>query len=352
MKKIIHIDFDSYYAAIEARDNPELQGLPIAIGGSRYKRGVLSTCSYEARKFGVRSAMPTARALQLCPELIVIPGRMDIYKAVSAQAHDIFSRYTDIIEPLSLDEAYLDVTNSSLFQGSATLIAQDIRKTIWNELNLTVSAGVAPLKFLAKVASDVNKPNGICVISPAEVGTFIDALPLEKISGVGQVTLEKLHKLGLCTGRDIRNSERRVLLNSLGKFGQTLWDRCHGIDKRDVEPSRERKSMGVERTFEQDIFSEAECLDVIARLFPLLMKRVGRVSEGKRVVRQGVKLKFSDFKQTTVEHKHASLDEAYFHVLLKEALTRQNGRGIRLIGISVGLRSEGDETNQMSFKWQ
>ena len=173
MHKIIHIDLDCYYAAVEARDNAELRGIPIAIGGSQYGRGVLSTCNYEARKFGVRSAMPTAKAMQLCPHLTVIPGNIDKYKAVSKQIHEIFSRYTDIIEPLSLDEAYLDVTDSLLFHGSATLIAEDIRKAIWNELNLTASAGVAPLKFVAKVASDVNKPNGICVVPPHKLDSFI-----------------------------------------------------------------------------------------------------------------------------------------------------------------------------------
>ena len=182
--KIIHIDLDCYYAAVEARDNPKLKGIPLAIGGSQFGRGVLTTCNYEARKFGVRSAMPTAYALKLCPQLTVIPTNMDKYRSISKQIHEIFGRYTDVIEPLSLDEAYLDVTDSTFFRGSATLIAQDIRKTIQNELSLTASAGIAPIKFVAKVASDINKPNGICVIAPSELNAFIEDLELGKISGV------------------------------------------------------------------------------------------------------------------------------------------------------------------------
>ncbi|WP_339386785.1 DNA polymerase IV [Vibrio caribbeanicus] len=342
MQKIIHIDLDCYYAAVEARDNPELRGIPIAIGGSQYGRGVLSTCNYEARQFGLHSAMPTAKALKLCPQLTLVPSNMDKYKAVSKQIRDIFSRYTDLIEPLSLDEAYLDVTDSTLFQGSATLIAEDIRKTIWDELNLTASAGVAPLKFVAKVASDINKPNGICVIPPHKVDSFIEQLELGKISGVGKVTLEKLHKLGLYKGKDVKESDHHVLLNHFGKFGQVLWQRCHGIDNRKVETSRVRKSVGVERTFQTDIYSEQQCIEAIETLYPKLVERLEKASRDNDIIKQGLKLKFQDFKQTTVEHKKLHLDKGYFLELLKEGLERQQNRGIRLIGISVSLNTEKD----------
>ncbi|MCG9694959.1 DNA polymerase IV [Vibrio sp. Isolate22] len=348
INKIIHIDLDCYYAAVEARDNPSLRGIPLAIGGSQFGRGVLSTCNYEARKYGVRSAMPTGKALKLCPHLTVIPGNMEKYKSVSKQIHEIFSRYTSIIEPLSLDEAYLDVTDSKHLKGSATLIAEDIRRAIFNELNLTASAGIAPLKFIAKVASDVNKPNGICVVPPDKIPEFIDNLELGKISGVGKVTLEKLHKLGLFYGRDVKVFERRELLKHFGKFGQTLWERCNGIDNCKVETSRVRKSVGVERTFHTDIHSEQECIDAIEMLYPKLVERLTKSGRGNGIIKQGLKLKFDDFKQTTVEHKQTQLDKNYFLELLQEGLQRQKNRGIRLIGISVALNIE-EESDQISL---
>ncbi|CCN63535.1 DNA polymerase IV [Vibrio nigripulchritudo POn4] len=350
-KKFIHIDLDCYYAAIEARDNPSLRGIPLAIGGSQYRRGVLSTCNYEARKFGVRSAMPTSQALRLCPQLTVVSGNMEKYQLVSKQIREIFSRYTDKIEPLSLDEAYLDVTHSNLFGGSATLIAQDIRKKIKSELQLTASAGVAPIKFVAKVASDVNKPNGICVVSPDELNNFIENLELGKISGVGKVTLEKLHKLGLYLGKDVKNYEHHLLIRQFGKFGQTLWDRCHGVDSRGVEVSRVRKSLGVEKTFNVDLYSEEDCLKAIDRLYSSLTARFEKVATPQNIIRLGVKLKFNDFKQTTVEHKQSKLEKSLFAALLTEAMMRQNGRGIRLIGISVGLDTNQSAKGQMSFDW-
>ncbi|CDU01600.1 DNA polymerase IV [Vibrio coralliirubri] len=351
-RKIIHIDLDCYYAAVEARDNPQLRDIPLAIGGSQDRRGVISTCNYPARKYGVRSAMATAHALKLCPSLTVISGDMEKYKAVSKQIHAIFHRYTDLIEPLSLDEAYLDVTDSKLFKGSATLIAQDIRKTIEAELNLTASAGVAPIKFVAKVASDINKPNGICVVTPDEIEGFVDNLELGKIPGVGKVTLGKLNNLGLYKGIDVKNYDRHLLLKQFGKFGSSLWERCQGIDKREVTSTRERKSLGVERTFAQDILTEQECLEAIELLYEELEKRFGKIAHEKKIIRQGLKLKFDDFQQTTVEHKQVSLDKAFFYALLKEALARANGRGIRLIGLSVGLDKKETQFNpQMTLKW-
>ncbi len=232
MRKIIHIDMDCFYAAVEMRDNPNFRSRPLAVGGHEKQRGVISTCNYEARKFGVRSAMPTAQALKLCPSLLVVPGRMQVYKEVSTHIRSIFSRYTHLIEPLSLDEAYLDVTDSTQCHGSATLIAEAIRRDIWNELQLTASAGVAPIKFLAKVASDMNKPNGQFVIPPEQVQSVIDTLPLQKIPGVGKVSLEKLNQAGLYVCQDVKNSDYRQLLKQFGRLGASLWQRSRGIDGR------------------------------------------------------------------------------------------------------------------------
>ncbi len=331
------------------RDNPSYRGRPLAVGGHEKQRGVLSTCNYEARKFGIRSAMPTGQALKLCPNLLVVPGRMNVYKEVSQKIRAIFSRYTDLIEPLSLDEAYLDVSDCTQFHGSATLIAKAIRSDIWNELNLTASAGIAPVKFLAKVASDMNKPNGQYVIPPENVQEEVDKLPLEKIPGVGKVSLEKLHQAGYYVGADIKNSDYRALLTRFGKLGASLWNKSHGIDAREVIVERERKSVGVERTFSENISSYDECWQVIEqRLFPELEKRLIKASPEKAIIKQGIKLKFADFQLTTIEHIHSELELDYFKQLLRDILKRQQGREIRLLGLNVMLKPE-EQTKQLSF---
>ncbi|WP_165312785.1 DNA polymerase IV [Vibrio ziniensis] len=340
---------DCFYAAVEMRDNPNYRGRPLAVGGNEKQRGVLSTCNYEARKYGVRSAMPTAQALKLCPQLLVVPGRMSVYKEVSRKIHTIFQRYTSIIEPLSLDEAFLDVTNVDICQGSATLIAQAIRKDIWNELELTASAGVAPLKFLAKVASDINKPNGQFVITPEEVQTTVDKLPLEKIPGVGKVSLEKLHRAGFYLCEDIKNSDYRELLRQFGRLGASLWKKSHGIDNREVIVERERKSVGVERTFSHNISTYEECWQVIEdKLFPELDMRLTKASPDRSIIKQGIKVKFADFQLTTIEHIHPQLELNDFKQLLSDVLKRQKGREIRLLGLSVMLKPE-EQSKQLSF---
>lgn len=349
VRKIIHVDMDCFYAAVEMRDNPDYRGRPLAVGGHEKQRGVLSTCNYEARKFGVHSAMPTAQALKLCPSLLVVPGRMQVYVQVSRHIREIFSRYTDLIEPLSLDEAYLDVSDSTQCHGSATLIAQAIRRDIWQELQLTASAGVAPIKFLAKVASDMNKPNGQFVIPPEKVQEVVDKLPLEKIPGVGKVSLEKLHQAGLYRCEDIKNSDYRELLRQFGRLGGSLWKRSHGIDEREVVVERERKSVGVERTFSQNISSYQECWQVIEeKLYPELEKRLQKANPDKAIIKQGIKMKFADFQLTTIEHVHSELDLAYFRQLLQDVLQRQKGREIRLLGLSVMLKPQ-EQTRQLSF---
>jgi DNA polymerase-4 len=339
---------DCYYAAVEMRDNPEYRNVPLAIGGSSDRRGVISTCNYQARKFGVRSAMATAHAIKLCPELVLAPGRMALYSEISEQIREIFSRYTDKVEPLSLDEAYLDVSDCDLFSGSATLIAEDIRRAIFQETQLTASAGVAPCKFVAKIASDENKPNGICVITPDRLDEFVIKLPLGKIPGVGKVTLAKLNHIGLYSCADVRQFPFEDLIKRFGKFGSVIWDRSHGLDNRNLSLARQRKSVGVERTLAEDIHTKQDCIKMIDSLLPLLEKRLAK-SEAN-IQSQGIKLKFSDFQQTTVEHKCSFLDKEYFLQLLTEGLSRQANRGIRLVGLHVGL-ADTEQSNQLVFSF-
>lgn len=338
MRKIIHVDMDCFYAAVEMRDNPRYRNVPIAVGGDPRKRGVVATANYIARQYGVHSAMSMAQAIKLCPNIKVIPGRHAVYKEVSNQIHQIFKRYTQAIETLSLDEAYLDVTDCKLCHGSATLIAQDIRQAIYKELELTASAGVAPLKFLAKIASDMNKPNGQYVITPDQVEGFIEQLPLKKIPGVGKVTEKKLAELGLYTCKDVVNYDLTKLLNQFGKFGRILYERCQGIDEREVCNDRQRKSVGVERTLVDDIHSWDECLAQFDQLFEELEKRLSKVRSDLSIARQGVKFKFDDFQLTTQEHVWSKLDKAD---LIEQAhkvwLERRNDRGVRLIGFHVTL---------------
>ena len=338
MRKIIHVDMDCFFAAVEMRDNPALRDIPLAIGGSRVQRGVISTANYPARKFGVRSAMPTATALKLCPHLTLLPGRFDAYKEASNHIREIFSRYTSRIEPLSLDEAYLDVSDSEHCHGSATLIAQEIRQTIERELRLTASAGVAPVKFLAKIASDMNKPNGQFVIAPHQVAEFVRALPLAKIPGVGKVSAAKLENMGLRTCGDVQNSDLAMLLKRFGKFGRILWERSHGIDEREIHNDRQRKSVGVERTLAEDIHEWPECEAIIENLYPELERRLAKVKPDLLIARQGIKLKFNDFQLTTQEHVWPRLNKEDLIATAHKAWDeRRGGRGVRLVGLHVTL---------------
>lgn len=339
MRKIIHVDMDCFYAAVEMRDKPELRNIPIAIGGSRERRGVISTANYFARKFGVKSAMPTATALKLCPHLILLPGRFAAYREASQQIQQIFKRFTEIIEPVSLDEAYLDVTDCEQFQGSATLIAEEIRRLIASEIGLTASAGVAPIKFVAKIASDINKPNGICVIPPEQMDAFIQPLVLSKIPGVGEVSARKLAELGLHTCADIRQADLSLLLKRFGKFGLMIWERSHGIDQRAIICQRQRKSVGVECTLDKNITQWSQCLaEIEERLYPELEKRVKQVRPDLRIARQGVKFKFDDFQQTTQEHIWSLLNKQDLISLAAQCWQQRRAeRGVRLVGLQVTL---------------
>ncbi|MEQ4675944.1 DNA polymerase IV [Providencia vermicola] len=340
MRKIIHIDMDCFYAAIEMRDDPSLRNVPIAVGGSADRRGVISTANYEARRYGVHSAMSTAIALRLCPHLKVVPGRMALYKETSIHIRKIFARYTDLIEPLSLDEAYLDVTDCTQLHGSATLIAEAIRQQISDELQLTASAGIAPIKFLAKIASDMNKPNGQFVITPQNMDQFVLTLPLKKIPGVGKVTAQKLADMGLNTCADVQQYDVVTLIKSMGKFGQVLWERCHAIDERSVNPDRLRKSVGVERTLAKDIHQWSDCLSLLDKLYDELQLRLAKVKPDLRIARQGVKFKFDDFQQTTQEHVYPILNKQDLVQLAQQVWeNRRLKRGVRLVGVHVMLQS-------------
>lgn len=324
---------DCFYAAVEMRDFPQYRDIPLAVGGDG-SRSVLCTCNYQARQFGVRSAMSAIKAKQLCPELIIVHGRMSVYKEVSAHIREIFSRYTDVIEPLSLDEAFLDVSDSTHFQGSATRIAEQIRADIYNELTLTASAGVAPNKFIAKIASDENKPNGLCVIAPEQVVDFVKNLSLKKIPGIGPKTFKKLQSFGFSTCADVRVSSIAKLTLIIGKFATSLYQKAHGIDNRELEVSRQRKSLAIETTLATDVFSESECLEVINTLYPQLLARLEKV-KGRKIIRQGIKLKFNDFNQTTVAQQSLAAQQTVFNHLLPKAYQRANGRGIRLVGLTL-----------------
>lgn len=340
MRKIIHIDMDCFYAAVEVKFRPELKGKPLGIGGPANSRSVLCTASYEARKFGVRSAMPSSQAVRLCPDLILIPPHFSLYKEESRKVREILERFTDKIEPLSLDEAYLDVTDCPLFGGSATLIAQEIRRLIYTELNLTASAGVAPNKFLAKVASDWKKPNGQFVIRPQDVEGFVKDLPIEKIFGVGKVTARKMHELGLKTCADIQKRSLTELHQWFGSWAQSLHNYAHGIDNRSVSTSWERKSLTVEETYNQDLQSLAACLKVVPELYEDFHNRLVKGEYQTRVKGMVVKLKFRDFKQTTHEEVIQGVPKIEdFERLVEKAWARRMAP-VRLVGLGVRLETE------------
>src|SRR5476651_1410307 len=274
IRKIIHIDMDAFYALVEQRDNPEYRGKPIVVGGLPEGRGgVVATASYEARKFGIRSAMPSKTALQLCPHAVFVYPRFAAYKEVSNHIREIFSRYTDLIEPLSLDEAYLDVTNDKLNIGSAIDIAKAIKQAIKDELNLTASAGVSINKFVAKIASDMNKPDGLKFIGPSGIEAFMESLPVEKFFGVGKVTAEKMRNMGLHCGADLKRLSEDELTRHFGKSGKFYYKIVRGIDEREVQPNRETKSMGAEDTFAYDLTTEEEMYAELAKIAQTVHKR-------------------------------------------------------------------------------
>jgi DNA polymerase-4 len=335
-RKIIHIDCDCFYAAIEMRDDPRLAGKPLAVGGSADRRGVIATCNYEARAYGVRSAMSSRHALSLCPDLTIVKPRMDAYKEASKEIHTIFRDYTDLIEPLSLDEAYLDVSECGHFSGSATRIAQDIRRRVSSQLHITVSAGVAPNKFLAKIASDWRKPNGLFVITPDHVEDFVAELPVSKLHGVGKVTADKLGRQGIISCADLRGWSKLSLVREFGSFGERLWHLAHGIDDRPVQNDSRRQSVSVENTYDADLPDLASCLEKLPALLETLNGRIARIDTLYRPGKPFVKVKFHDFTQTTLEQAGAGRDLGSYEQLLAQAFAR-GGKPVRLLGIGVRL---------------
>lgn len=293
-RKIIHIDMDAFYASVEQRDFPGYRGKPVVVGGLPEGRGgVIATASYEARKFGIRSAMPSKTALRLCPQAIFVFPRFEVYRAVSVQIREIFYRYTDIIEPLSLDEAYLDVTNDKQNIGSALDIARLIKHAIRNELELTASAGISINKFVAKIASDMNKPDGLTFIGPSRIGKFMEGLPVEKFYGVGKVTATRMKAMGLHTGADLKKLSEAELIQCFGKPGKFYYQIVRGVDNREVQPHRETKSVSVEDTYQEDLAGKevmAQELNILAERLSVRLKRLGL--KGKTVT---VKFKFHDF---------------------------------------------------------
>lgn len=343
-RKIIHIDADAFYASVEMRENPELINKAVAVGGQPNSRGVIATCNYAARQFGVRSAMPSSHAQRLCPNLVFVRPNFPLYKQVSQQIREIMLRYTEIIEPLSLDEAYLDVSNTQHFEGSATRIAQAIKFSVKQELNLIVSAGVAPNKFLAKIASDWQKPDGLFVIKPEAVGDFVRELPVGKINGVGKVTTKKLEELGINTCGDLQTMSLEQLSERFGKYGARLYDYARGIDNRAVHTSRERKSLSVEHTYSSDISNMEDLHAKAHSLYEDLLDRAKKLPADTLISKRFVKVKFADFNQTTLEEKLPASDKVWqnreeFIRLMQCARARSN-KAVRLMGMGIRLQSE------------
>ena len=343
-RKIIHVDMDAFYASVEQMDNPALKGKPLAVGGAE-KRGVVSAASYEARKFGVRSAMSGYLAKRNCPDLIFVPPRFDRYKEISLKIRSIFFDYTDLVEPLSLDEAYLDVTTNKKGNPSASLIAEEIRQRIFDEVGLTASAGISINKFLAKVASDYNKPNGQKTVNPEEVISFLEDLEIRKFYGVGKVTADKMYHLGIFTGKDLKQKSAEFLRENFGKSGDYYYHVVRGIHTSEVKPNRIPKSVGAERTFDENLSSEIFMLQRLDSIATELEKRLKKSKiSGKTVT---LKIKYSDF---TLQTRSKTLpyyiaDKSLILETTKELLYQEKlENSVRLLGISLSnLNTEKNE---------
>ncbi|MBB4198337.1 DNA polymerase-4 [Rhodoblastus sphagnicola] len=353
-RKIVHIDMDAFYASVEQRDNPDLRGKPVAVGHGR-ARGVVAAASYEARSFGVHSALPSVTALRKCPELVFTPPRFEVYRAVSLQIREIFARHTPLIEPLSLDEAYLDLTDYLRDGETATQVAEKIRAAIFAETGLTASAGVSYNKFLAKMASDQRKPNGLFVITPKQGPGFVAALPVKKFHGVGPATADKMKRLGIETGADLRACAPEFLTQHFGKAGAFYWAIARGEDLRPVKPNRERKSIGAENTFLQDIFAPEAMREKIAPIVAKVFAACERLKMFGRTVT--VKVKYADFQQVTRAHTESA------PVASARDLSRRSrdlldplfpsDKGVRLLGVTVsGFDEPGHGTDQLGFSFQ
>jgi DNA polymerase IV len=340
---------DAFFASVEQLDNPELRGKPIAVGGSG-ERSVVAAASYEARKYGVRSAMPSVIAKRLCPDLIFVKHNFERYNEVSSIVFEIYKEYTDVIEPLSIDEAFLDVTNDKKKIGSATVIAQRIRNEIKSKTGLTASAGISVNKFLAKIASDINKPDGLFLIRPEEAEKFIEELSVEKFYGIGKVTAQKMHKLGIHKGSDLKKWDMESLVRNFGKAGGFFYDIVRGIDDRPVEPDQERKSVGTELTYEKDLTTRFEIIAELYKLEKELMDRLEHSQTTGRTIT--LKVKFSDFRQITrsktIQNYIRNFDSLHKEVSEIRKSLKLEGLRIRLLGISISnLETEDCEDRQL-----
>ncbi len=342
-RQIIHVDMDAFYASVEQRDNPNLQGKPVVVGGTPNSRGVASTCSYEARKYGIRSAMPLAEAERRCPQAIFLPVDIPKYYEVSQQIHRIFENYTPLVEPISLDEAFLDVTASLRLFGSAQMIALEIKNRIKEELKLTASVGLACNKFLAKLASDIQKPDGFVIINEEEIQAFLDPLPIERIWGVGPKTAEQLHKLNIRTIKDLKNIDEAFLRKKFGLSGSQLYYLARGIDKRPVEPGREAKSIGRETTFSEDLLDRETLQTYILGLSTDVGRKLRKGSFRAKTIT--LKVRLADFKtvsRSKTLESYTNLDQDIFReasLLFKDLQLKQP---IRLIGVSVRNLTSGE----------
>lgn len=335
IRKIIHVDMDAFYASVEQRDNPELRNKPVAVGGSR-KRGVVAAASYEARKYGVRSAMPSVTAYRRCPELIFVKHRFDVYKEVSSIIRGIFLEYTDLVEPLSLDEAYLDVSTNKMNMPSATLIAKEIKERIKEATQLNASAGISINKFLAKTASDMDKPDGLTLIKPENAEATIAKMKIEKFHGIGKVTAKRMKNMGIYTGLDLKSKSIEFLTAQFGKSGKYFYNISRAIDDRPVNPNRIRKSISLENTFENDLEGQKEIGSGINNLIPGLIERVKKANTSGRTLT--IKIKFDDFTQITrSKTSQVSINEVNIHSILSEIiqLIDFNYKPVRLLGIGV-----------------
>jgi len=352
-RKIIHIDMDAFFAAVEQRDNPELRGKPIGVGGGS-KRGVLTTASYEARKFGVHSAMPGYLAQAKCPDIIFVKPRFEAYKAVSIKIREIFSRYTDLIEPLSLDEAFLDVTLSKTDLVFATDIAKAIKADILQETQLTASAGVSYCKFIAKIASDINKPDGITVIKPHQAITFLENLSIEKFYGVGKVTAKKMKDAGIHTGSDLKTWSKLDLAQHFGKSGRFYYDIVRGIDDRPVKSERVRKSLGVERTFEEHLISLDALEKMMEKVLDMFMTRLIKNNSFGRTIT--LKMKTADFQiMTRSTSKDSPIRQREDIASISLQLLRDNfedGMSIRLMGLTSSNFVEEQKDGQIMMNFE
>ena len=353
-RKIIHIDMDAFYASIEQRDNPKYKGKPLIVGGDPNRRGIVATCSYEARKYGIHSAMPSLTAYKLCPKAIFIRPRMEVYKKVSRQVMNILNEYSNLVEPLSLDEAFVDVSKSKRCKGSATLIALEIKDRIFKEVGLTASAGVSFNKFLAKMASDFRKPDGITVITEENSKDFIRKLPIGKFFGVGRVTKNKLNNIGVFKGEDLLGFSEKELIGILGDRGKILYEFARGIDNRQVNPYRIRKSIGKEITLREDIEDIEEMIEILDKIAERVSESLCLLNKkGKTVT---LKVKFNDFKHITrsITLEHFLKEKKEIMECVKDLISIVDfkNKKVRLLGITISSLEENiiiEEREQLSF---